>query len=542
MKGTRLALFIIALGIATAVTFSSCSEPEKQQAAASILHRGLSSDPESLDPHRARSVQAVEVLRDIGEGLLGYSASGELGVAAADEWAVSDDGLIYTFRIREDARWSNGDPLTAQHFAFSLRRLVDPATAAFNAQMLGGIANAQSIISGESSPEALGVEAVDDRTLVITLERPVPYLLGLLTYPSTFPVHPGSIAEHGDDFTKAGNLLSNGAYKLDAWDPGSVLELSRNEQYWNNAATSIDHVSHHVVTQEMTELNRYRAGEIHITSSVPPDSFGQVREEMPEQLHIAPYLGVYYYGFNLTKEPFKDNPALRQALSLAIDRDVLVASITGRGEAPAYSWVPQGVNNYEPRRFSYADLSQEERNTRARRLYREAGYSEENPAAPELRYNTSDTQQRIALAVQSMWREVLGVEATLVNEEFQVLLANMREREITQVFRSSWIGDYNDAHTFLSIMQGGNPSNMPGYENDEYDSLMQRAAEQVDPDRRRLYLEEAERVLLADHPVIPLYFYVSKHLVSPKVAGWGDNVLDYHYSQHLSLAPTGATP
>jgi len=540
MKILRLAILAVLAVFGGALM--SCSGTQDQGPMTSVLHRGLSSDPESVDPHKARSVQAGEVLRDIGEGLLSYSATGELVAGTADEWSISDDGLTYTLHIREGARWSNGDPVTAQHFLFSLRRLVDPATAAFYAQLLDSIVNAQEIIAGDAAPTDLGVEAVDDRTLVITLVRPTPYLLSLLTYPSTFPVHPGSIAEHGEEFTRAGNLLSNGAYKLDAWAPGSVLELSRNEHYWNNAATAIDEVRHHVIVQEMTELNRYRAGEVQITGSVPPDSFEQVREEYPDELHIAPYLGVYYYGFNLTKPPFKDSPQLREALSMAVDRDVLVANITGRGEAPAYSWVPPGVDNYEPRRFSYAAQTQDERTAHARRLLHEAGYGADNPLQIELRYNTSDTQQRIALAVQSMWREVLGVETTLVNEEFQVLLANMREREITQVFRSSWIGDYNDAHTFLSIMEGGNASNMPGYKNDEFDSLMQRAAEQVDPDRRRLYLEEAERVLLADHPVIPLYFYVSKHLVSPDVIGWGDNVLDYHYSQHLKLAPTDAAP
>ncbi len=506
---------------------------EQQQ---SILHRGLSSDPESIDPHKARSVQAAEVLRDIGEGLVAYSATGELVGAAAESWSISDDGLTYTFKIRPEARWSNGDAVTAEHFVFSLRRLVDPATAAFYAQAIAAIVNAEAIIASEMAPSALGAEVIEDNALLIKLERPMPYLLSLLTHPSTFPVHPGGVAAHGTAFTRPENLLSNGAYKLDAWEPGSVLKLSRNEQYWNNAETSIEAVNYHVLTQEMTELNRYRAGEIDVTGSIPPDSFEQVREQYRDEMHIAPYLGVYYYGYNLTKPPFAGNSALRQALSMAIDRETLVEKVTGRGEAPAYSWVPPGVDNYDPRRLSYADMTQDERNAGARRLYRDAGYNEDRPAQIELRYNTSDTQQRIALAVQSMWRDVLGVETTLINEEFQVLLANMREAEITQVFRSSWIGDYNDAHTFLSILQGGSPSNMPRFANDEYDDLMRRAAEQVDPLARRLYLEEAERVLLGEHAVIPLYFYVSKHLVSPRVRGWGDNVLDYHYSQHLSLA------
>jgi ABC-type oligopeptide transport system substrate-binding subunit len=541
MKHVRAGLFAISAAAVLAVALCSCSGPRQQGPAPSVLNRGLPSDPESLDPQKIRSVQAGEVLRDIGEGLAGYTPSGDLIPAAAESWTMSDDGLTYTFTIRSEARWSNGDAVTAEQFAFSLRRLVDPATAAFNAHLVGDIVNAGAISSGEMPPAALGVEATDSQTLVITLNQPTPYFLSLVTYPSTFPVHPGLLAEHGGAYTRAGTLPSNGAYKLDAWEPGSVLKLSRNEQYWNNAATAIDTVNHHVLTQEMTELSRYRAGEIQITGAIPPDSFEQLREERPEEMHIAPYLGVYYYGFNLSKPPFKDNRPLREALSMAIDRDVLVANITGRGEAPAYSWVPPGVANYEPRRFAYAGQSQDERNAHARRLMVEAGYGPDNPLQIELRYNTSDTQQRIALAVQSMWRDALAVETTLINEEFQVLLANMRAAEVTQIFRSSWIGDYNDAHTFLNILQTGNPSNTPLYASKEYDELMRKAATQVDPKARRLYLEEAERVLLTDHPVIPIYFYVSKHLVGPDVVGWEDNVLDYHYSQHLSLASSDAT-
>jgi ABC-type oligopeptide transport system substrate-binding subunit len=532
---------LLPLLAAASLALGSCGTEQDPAAEPSVLHRGLSADPESLDPHKARSVQAADILRDLGEGLLAYSPAGELIPGVAESWQIAADGKTYTFTLRDNARWSNGDPVTAGQFVFSLRRLVDPATAAFYGQMLAEIVNARAVLSGDKAPVELGVEAPDDRTLVIRLEKPVPYLLSLLTHPSAFPVHPGPILEHGDAFARPGRLVSNGAYTLAGWEPGAVVRLERNPHYWDDASTSIDAVHHHVLTQEMTELNRYRAGELHITSSVPPDSFQRVREEYGSELYVAPYLGVYYYGFNLTRPPFRDNPSIRQALSMAVDRDVLVESITGRGEKPAYSWVPPGVDNYEPIQLNYASLTQDERNALARRLLREAGYGPDNPLRIELRYNTSDTQQRIALAIQSMWRDA-GVETVLINEEFQVLLANMREREITQVFRSSWIGDYNDAHTFLSVMESGSPSNMPGYSNSEYDSLMQRAAAQVEPKARRLHLEEAERVLLADHAVIPLYFYVSKHLVSPQVRGWEDNVLDYHYSRHLSLASGDAEP
>jgi oligopeptide transport system substrate-binding protein len=542
MKTIRLLPVILMALAGAAITLHGCSNRGNEDRAAQpgtpVLNRALPADPESLDPQKGRSVQAADVLRDIGEGLVGYDAAGEMIPATAERWEISGDGLTYTFVIRSAARWSNGDPVTAADFVFGLQRLVDPATAAFYAAELGNVVNAADIVAGKLEPNELGVTATDERTLVISLVRPTPYLLSLLTHPSTFPVHRGSVERHGDAFARAGNLVSNGAYELAGWEPGAVIELRRNTHYWNDAETSIDVVRHHVVTQEMAEFNRYRAGEIHITSSVPPENFDEVRAAYADELHIVPTLGVYYYGFNMMKPPFADDPDLRQALSMAIDRQVLVDAITGRGEAPAYSWVPPGVDNYEPVQLSYVDLNQEERNAIAQSLYRKAGYSEENPLRFELRYNTSDTQQRIALAVQAMWRKVLGAEAQIVNVEFQVLLDQMREREVTQVFRSSWFGDYNDANTFLAIMQGDSAANLPGYSNPEYDELMRSAGEQLDLDRRRLYLEEAERVLLADHVVIPLYFYVSKHLVKPEVEGWQDNILDYHYSKHLSLGAT----
>ncbi len=437
MKTIRLMLVITVSLVAIALAVSSCTSREDPLAGMSVINRALSTEPESLDPQKGRSVQAADVLRDIGEGLVAYSASGELVAAAAETWEISADGLSYTFHLRPEARWSNGDPVTAGDFVFGLQRLVDPQTAAFYAAELANVVNAAAIVAGDLPTTELGIEATDDTTLVISLLRPTPYLLSLLTHPSTYPVHRGSVSEHGDGFARAGKLLSNGAYVLVDWQPGSIIELRRNEHYWNNAGTAIDIVRHHIVTQEMSELNRYRAGELHTTSTVPPDNFEQIRLDYADQLHIAPTLGVYYYGFNLTKPPFRDEPTLRRALSMAIDREVLVEAITGRGEAPAYSWVPPGVDNYEPPQLSYADLTQDERNALAQSLYKEAGYSDENPLRIELRYNTSDTQQRIALAVQAMWRDVLGVEATPVNVEFQVLLDEMRDAEVTDVFRSS---------------------------------------------------------------------------------------------------------
>lgn len=505
----------------------------------SVLNRGIGAEPESLDIHKARTNQAGDVQRDLGEGLTGYTANGTLELAAAERMELSEDGLQYTFWLRPDGRWSNGDKVTAQDFVFAFRRLVNPATAAFYAQQsLGNVVNAMGIIAGTRPVDDLGVAAIDDLQLEITLDKPVPYFPALLTHPSTFPMYHPSVALHGDAHARPGNLVSNGAYKLQDWQVGSYIEIVRNEYYWDNEHTAIDRVRHYVTPDDSVELSRYRAGELDITFSVPSEAFAQMRRERPNELRVSPYLAVYYYGFNLTKPPFKDNPKLRQALSMAIDRETLTEQVTGRGEAPAYGWVPPGTNNYEPRQFLYAHLPKDERHAKARELYREAGYGEDNPFRVEIRYNTADVHRRVALAVQSMWQEVLGVESTLINEEAQVLLENIRMRDVTEVFRLSWTGDYNDANTFLSVMESDNPSNLTGFSNAEYDGLMSKASVQTDPAVRQVFLEEAEKLLLSEHPVIPLYFYVNKNMVSPRVHGWGDNVLNYHYSQHLSLSDT----
>ena len=534
----RLPLFVLLAGIAAVIVVAVLLQRGGEAPAPApqnTLHRGIGSDPDSLDPHKTDALQSFAVLRDLGEGLLAYDGHTVLIPGVAESHTISDDGLRYTFKLRDNARWSNGDAVTADNFVYAYRRLADPATAALYVDSVTAIKNANPVIAGELEPDTLGVTAIDSLTLEIVLEQPTPYFLALLTHPSMHPIHEPSVKAHGDAFARPGNLVTNGAYRLTGLRPGAIVELERNDYYWDNANTAIDRVHYHVLPEPMSEYNRFRSGELHVTDSVPTDIFEQVQQDFPDELRIATSFSVYYYGYNVTRPPFKDSPELRRALSMAIDRNVLVEKITGRGEQPAYSWVPPGIAGYESAELPFAGSSQEQRVEQARRLYRAAGYGEDNPLEVELRYNTSDTHQRIALAIQAMWRDALGFEATLINEEFRVLLANMRAREVTQVFRSSWNGPYLDAQPFLTVFESDSPSNLAGWSSAEYDDLMQRAAAQTNPDMRRRYLEEAERLLLIEQPLIPLYFYVSKHLVSTDVAGWTDNILDYHYSRFLSL-------
>jgi oligopeptide transport system substrate-binding protein len=505
----------------------------------SVLRRGNGPEPDTLDPQLARTEAAFHILRDVFEGLTAVGPDGSAVPAAAESWTVSPDGLEYRFALREGLRWSNGDALKASDFVTGMRRLVDPKTASPYAQFIDPVLNAGAITRGEKKPNELGVSAPDDRTVLIRLESPAPYLLGLLAQPGTFPVHGPSLAANGTEYARPGKLVSNGPFVLDDWVMGSHVLVRRNPHYWNDRATKLERVKFVHISDAGTELRQYRAGQLDFTFVVPAQQFQWIKQNLAQELHVAPQLSVYYYGFNLTQPPFKDNPKLRRALSLAIDRDRLTTAVTGVGEAPAYGWVPRGVWNYTPQQFDYANTPYAERLAEARRLYAEAGYSTEKPLRIELRYNSGDTHNRLAVAIAAMWQEGLGVETQLYAEEFRALLQSIQARQDTQVFRSSWVGDFNDAYTFAQLLKTGFGINLTGYSNPRYDALLADAVRQADPARRRALLEEAERLMLADHPVLPLYFYVNKHLVKPWVQGWTDNVMNVVYSKDLSLAAPG---
>ena len=281
---------------AMALAIGACGDDQPASAPGQVLHRGAGPEPETLDFQKARSTQAADVQRDLGEGLVGYSATGETVPAAAESWEVSGDGLNYVFKLRKNARWSNGEPVTAEHFVFSLRRLVDPTTAAFYGQALSSIVNAAAIVSGKKPLESLGVHAADAYTLVIELDRPTPYFLALLSHPSSFPVYPPSLQEHGNSFAKPGQLVSNGAYQLVSWELGSVITVRRNPNYWNADSVSIETVMHHVTAEPLTELNRFRAGELHITANVPPEAFAALRKERPRNCGCRRILGCSITG------------------------------------------------------------------------------------------------------------------------------------------------------------------------------------------------------------------------------------------------------
>lgn len=503
-------------------------------AALKLLVRGNGPDPDSLDPHKSRSMEATVVLRDLFEGLTRLDRHAAPVPGCAESWTVSEDGLVYTFKLRSGLKWSNGDPLVAEDFAAGLRRLVDPATASQYAQFVDVIVNASDIVAGRKPVASLGVTTPDDVTVVIALAGPAPYLPGLMAHPSCAPLHRASLARLGERFSRAGEQVSNGAFVLAEWLQGSYIRAVRNPNYWNNAANRIDAVKYAQLADENAELRAYRAGELHLTAVVPRGQFDWIRENLAKELHVSPQLTTYYYGFNLDRPLFKD-VRIRRALSMSIDRERLANSVLRVGELPAYGWVPPGVHDYSQQSFDYAGMLMPERIAEARKLLAGAGYSSDRPLSFELRYNNGEVHTKVAIAVASMWKEALGVDARLAGVEFKSLMQDVDRRDV-DVYRLSWVGDYNDPYTFLQYLKSDFGINLPHYNSAEYDRLLNEASRQTDTAQRRALLEQAERTALADHPLIPLYFYVNKHLVKPEVLGWYDNVMNVLYSQDLDLA------
>lgn len=528
----RLGACALAALLAAATALPGCA-PRDDARAARELRRGNGSEPDSIDPQLARMEAAMTILRDSYEGLVAMAADGSPVPGAAERWEVSGDGRRYTFRLRAAARWSNGDRVVAEDFVAGWRRLVDPATASQYALMLEPVVNAAAIVAGKSPVESLGVSATDEATLVVALAEPSPYFLALLSHPSTFPVHRPTLAANPKEFARPGVAVTNGAFRPAEWEIGSHILARRNPHYWNDAATRLDAVRYVHVADPATELTRFRAGDIDVTYTVPPGEVARIERELPGRLRIAPTVGVYYYGFGLDQAPFRDAPQLRQALAMAVDREVLAKQVLGDGERPAYGWVPPGIAGYVPQRFGWASLDAAARIAEAKRLYAAAGYSAARPLRTELRTSKSPLHDRIALAVTAMWKEVLGAEVSLRSEDFRVLKAAIDARE-APLYRGSWIGDYNDAYSFLQVLKGGFGINLPRYASDPYDVALAMAAT-ASPGQRATWLAAAEREMLKDTPVVPLYFYVSKHLVAPRVEGWYDNVMNVTYSKDLSV-------
>jgi oligopeptide transport system substrate-binding protein len=516
----------LSLGLA-AITTSTLSMaanvPEGTKlAAVQEFVRGNGSEVASLDPHKTEGVPESHVIRDLLEGLVNQDADGKTIPGVAKSWETSDN-KTFIFHLRDDAKWSNGDPVTAEDFVYSLQRAVDPATASPYSWYLEmtTMENAADIIAAKKDKSTLGVKAIDANTLEIKLEQAVPYFVQMMGHTTVKPVHRATIEAFGDQWTKPENFVGNGAYVPETWVINERLVLKRSPNYWDNAKTVIDQVTYLPIENQNADMNRFLAGEVDMTYEVPVEQFKRLQKEHPESVTVTGNLCSYYYGFNNERAPFND-VKVRKALAYAIDRDVIANAIMGQGEKPAYFLTPEIVNGFKPEQPDYAKMTQKERVAKAKELLVEAGFDKSNPLSFTLLYNTSENHKKVATAIQSMWKQALGVNVSLENQEWKTYLDTRRQGDF-EVTRAGWCGDYNEASTFLSLMQSNNSSNDPRYFSEEYDKVMEQALASTSDEERSALYAEAEKLLARDMPIAPIYQYVKARLLSPKVGGYPYN-------------------
>ncbi len=497
------------------------------------LVKGNGSEPATLDPHKTEGTVESNILRDLFEGLVASGPKGEILPAVAESWETKDN-KHFVFHLRKDAKWSNGDPVTAHDFEFAFKRAVDPKTASPYSWYLEipTILNASEIITGKKPSDTLGVKAVDDHTFEVQLEKAIPYFVSMLSHTTTYPVPKKVIEKFGDKWTQPDNMVSNGAYALKSWVVNERVEVERNKHYWNDGKTVINNVVYLPIQSTNADLSRYLAGEVDITYQMPIERFKQMKKEKPDELKVTGYVGTYYYTFNTKKKPY-DDARVRTALTYAIDRNVIADKVMGQGQTPAYALVPDFVDGFKPVAPEWSKLSQAELDAKAKALLADAGYGPGNPLKFELLYNTDDNHKKVAVAVASMWKK-LGVQVSLVNQEWKTYLDTLKQGQF-DVARRGWIADYNEASSMLDLMQTTHGNNDGKYSNPEFDKLMDSSRDQVDVAARNKLYVQGEEILAKDMPIAPIYQYVTARMVKPFVGGYPANPLDNLYSKDMYI-------
>ncbi|MCC6918741.1 MAG: peptide ABC transporter substrate-binding protein [Alphaproteobacteria bacterium] len=525
------------LAAAATVMFAAALPPAALPAFAEpvVLHRGNGAEPDTLDPQKATGQWENNIIGDLFMGLMTEDPDGHPVYGMAESYEISEDGKTWTFKLRPDATWSDGVPVTADDFVFALQRLNSPETMSQYASMSQDvIVNALEVLKGEVRPDQIGARAIDAKTLELKLRHPASYLPSLLMHYSFYPVPKHAVQKFGSDWTKPGNFVSNGAYTLVEWRPNEFVHAKKNPKFFDAANVKIDEVYYYSQEDLIANVKRFRAGEFDISQGIPGQLLDELRRSMPESVHIAPYIANWYITFNLTRDPWKD-VRIRTALGLAIDREKITDVILRGGETPAYTFVQPNVPNYpHTAKLRYADMKMPERLAEARRLLAEAGYGPGNPLTFEFMHMQATDSKRTAAALQSMWKAI-GVDMRPAGSETKIVYANLRSQNF-EVALAGWIADFPDASSYLYLAKtAADEMNYSKYSNAEYDQLNIDGDNEPDATKRGEILSRAEQIMLDDAPMVPIYNAVTRNLVRPYVSGWADALTNNHRTRWMTI-------
>ena len=533
VKTFRMTLAAISLSSIITPAIAANPPAGAQLAEQQQIVRHIKDEPASLDPLKAVGLPEIQVIRDLFEGLTNQDAQGKIVPGVAQSWSSSDN-KTWVFTLRNNARWSNGDPVTAQDFVYSWQRLVDPKNSSAFAWFAGlsGIQNAAAITKGEMTPDKLGVVAQSKNQLKVTLDRPVPWFPALVANVALFPVPQKIIAQQGDSWTSPGKLVGNGAYQLSERVVNEKIVLTRNPHYWDDAHSVLTKVTFVPINEESSATKRYRSNDIDITESFPKNMYALLKKTLPGEVYTPHQLGTYYYAFNTQKGPTAD-VRVRKALSWSIDRKVIAEKVLGTGEKPAWHFTPDVTAGFKPLPTFMQQHDQNSLNAQAKSLLAAAGYGPGKPLKLKLLYNTSESHQKIAIAVASMWKKNLGVDVTLENQEWKTYI-DSRNSGNFDVIRASWVGDYNEPSTFLNLLTSGNSSNIARFNNADYDAVIAKASRETSDQVRNSDYNRAEQILAEQAPIAPIYQYTNGRLIKPWVKGYPiTNPEDVAYSREL---------
>ena len=534
----RFARYTLCIMLGGLLAACSGGERETDRAAVDgILLIGNGSEPKGLDPALVTGVPENKIISSLIEGLIAYHPTDDLQPApgVAESWEHNDDFTVWTFQLRDNAKWTNGDPVVASDFAYSWQRALSPALGSEYAPMLYVIKGAEAFHAGETDDfSTVGVRVINDKALEVTLKGPTPYFLNMLKHYSYFPVNPRAVEENGgmtdrqSGWSTLDKFVGNGPFKLKTWVTNQVIEVGRNPDYWDAKTVKLNGIRFYPIDNLATEESMYRDGRLHLTSTVPPDKIPTLKKKLPDQLRIEPYLGSYFYLLNVTRPPF-DDPKVRQALSVSFDKQLLVDNVTKGGQLPATGFVTTGIPGYDTSTTIKYDAEL------GRKLLSEAGYpgGKGFPKA-EILINTSESHRKVAEAIQAMWRENLGIDVGIYNQEWKVYLDSQSSLDY-DISRAGWIGDYVHPSTFLDMFTTGNGNNDTGWANPQYDQLVARAQVAGSEEERLGLLRDAEELLLRELPIVPIYWYTRVYLKDPRVQGWNPKLLDNHPYKYVSL-------